>query len=297
MRLVTFEHEGRQHLGLVFNDSVTSLASLALAHGADASLFSDMIRFLSSGERSLETAQRLQDRAVRDWDQWVPLSRVKLLSPVPKPGKIVAVGLNYRDHAEEAKLAIPAEPLFFAKFTSSITGPFAEIILPAPDINTDFEGELAVVIGTRARRVASGEALRHVAGYAIMNDVSARKWQFADKQWTRAKSCDTYSPCGPWLTTRDEVPDPQQLRITTRVNGNVMQDSNTNRMIFSVARLIEHITEAITLEPGDIIATGTPAGVGVFCNPQVFLKAGDTVEVEIEKLGSIKNPVRNEVRA
>jgi len=155
----------------------------------------------------------------------------------------------------------------------------------------DYEAELAVVIGARAKRVKADHAFDVVAGYMVLNDVSARKWQFGDKQWTRGKSCDTFCPAGPWLTTRDEISDPHQLRISAKVNDQTVQDSNTNNLIFGVPELIQHITESITLEPGDIIATGTPVGVGVFRNPPLFLKEGDVVEIAVEKLGSIRNKV------
>lgn len=294
MRLVTFEHEGRQHFGIVSAEAVTSLTALALAHGADASHFTGMNRFLAAGERAMDDARRLEESARRDWNDWIPISRVRPLCPVPQPSKIVAIGLNYRDHAREAKLAIPTEPLLFAKFPSSIHGPYAQVIIPKSNPDIDYEGELAVIIGSRAKHVKASDAYEFVAGYMVLNDVSARKWQFADKQWTRGKSCDTFCPAGPWLTTRDEVPDPHVLHIATRVNGRTMQDSNTNNLIFGVPQLIEHITESITLEPGDIIATGTAFGVGVFQDPPLFMKAGDVVEVEVERLGTIRNEFRNE---
>ena len=294
MRLVTFEFDGRQHLGIANDEAVTSLSALAHAQHADSFLFTGMQQFLSAGGRALDAARPLAERATRDWDQWIPFSKVHLSCPVPRPSKIVAIGLNYRDHAAEAKLTLPTEPLLFAKFPSSITGPFDPIVLPRANPDVDYEAELAVVIGTRASRVKADRAFDVVSGYMVLNDVSARKWQFGDKQWTRGKSCDTFSPAGPWLTTRDEISDPHQLRISARINGETVQDSNTNNLIFGVPELIQHITESITLEPGDIIATGTPVGVGVFRNPPLFLKDGDIVEVSVEKLGSIRNKVTME---
>jgi 2-keto-4-pentenoate hydratase/2-oxohepta-3-ene-1,7-dioic acid hydratase in catechol pathway len=291
MRLVTFELDGRQHLGIASAEAVTSLSALAHAQHADSFLFTSMQQFLSAGDRALGAARQLAERANRDWDQWIPFSKVHLSCPVPRPSKIVAIGLNYRDHAEEAKLTLPSEPLLFAKFPSSITGPFDPIVLPSANPDVDYEAELAVVIGARAKRVKSDHAFDVVAGYMVLNDVSARKWQFGDKQWTRGKSCDTFCPAGPWLTTRDEISDPHQLRISAKVNDQTVQDSNTNNLIFGVPELIQHITESITLEPGDIIATGTPVGVGVFRNPPLFLKEGDVVEIAVEKLGSIRNKV------
>jgi 2-keto-4-pentenoate hydratase/2-oxohepta-3-ene-1,7-dioic acid hydratase in catechol pathway len=215
-----------------------------------------------------------------------------LRAPVPRPGKIIAVGLNYRDHSIEAGAKeVPKTPIIFAKFPTSISGPGDSIVLPHGDSQVDYEAELAVVIGKKTKAISAAEALQNVAGYMPLNDVSARTWQFADKQWVRGKSCDTFCPTGPYLTTRDEISDPQSLSISARVNGTTLQDSNTSRMIFRVAELIEFISASITLEPGDIIATGTPEGVGVFRTPPIFLKPGDIVEIEIEKLGLLRNPV------
>jgi 2-keto-4-pentenoate hydratase/2-oxohepta-3-ene-1,7-dioic acid hydratase in catechol pathway len=210
---------------------------------------------------------------------------------VTRPSKIIAVGLNYRDHAIETKQEIPTTPVIFAKFPSSINGPDAPVVLPKDDPQGDYEAELAVVIGRQAKAVSESDALNYVAGYMPLNDVSARRWQFADKQWVRGKSCDTFCPTGPWLTTRDAVPDPHALSIRMRVNGNVVQDSNTSNLIFRIPALIAFISAGITLEPGDIIATGTPDGVGVFRKPPVFLKSGDVMEVEIEGLGTLRNRV------
>ncbi len=217
------------------------------------------------------------------------LKAVELGPPVAKPSKIIAVGLNYRDHAGEANFKVPEYPLIFAKFPNSIAGPRDAIVIPSGEMQVDSEAELAVVIGRRGKAIRAEAAFDYVAGYMALNDVSGRKWQFADKQWTRGKSCDTFCPTGPWLTTRDEIADPHNLRVIGRLNGEVFQDSNTSKMIFRVPELISFISEAITLEPGDIIATGTPSGVGVFRNPPVFMKAGDVAEVEIEGLGVLRN--------
>jgi 2-keto-4-pentenoate hydratase/2-oxohepta-3-ene-1,7-dioic acid hydratase in catechol pathway len=181
--------------------------------------------------------------------------------------------------------------MIFAKFTTSISGPNDPIVIPSDDPHVDYEAEMAVVIGRRGKAIPAGNAFEFVAGYMPLNDVSARAWQFADKQWVRGKSCDTFCPTGPYLTTRDDVPDPHSLFIQARVNGAVLQDSNTSKMIFQVHNLIEFISASITLEPGDIIATGTPEGVGAFRTPPIFLTPGDTVEVEIEGLGVLRNPV------
>ncbi len=212
-------------------------------------------------------------------------------APVPRPGKIVCIGLNYRDHAAEAKLEIPATPLLFSKFPSCVIAPGEPVVIPPTSEKVDYEAELAVVIGRRATRVSADRAYDHVLGYTAFNDVSARDFQFADGQWQRGKSCDTFAPMGQGIVTTDEIPDPHTLRIRMTLNGATMQDSNTSQMIFGVPRLIEFITQSITLEPGDVIATGTAAGVGFARKPPVYLKAGDQMEVHIEKIGGLGNPV------
>ncbi|HXS44070.1 MAG TPA: fumarylacetoacetate hydrolase family protein [Solirubrobacteraceae bacterium] len=211
--------------------------------------------------------------------------------PIERPSKIVCVGLNYRDHAEEQGVALPDAPLLFAKWPNALIGPGEPIVLPAAAREVDYEAELGVVIGTAAKGVDAADALDHVRGYLPLNDVSARDLQFADKQWTRGKSPDTFCPIGPRLVPREEVEDPQALAIRCTVNGETLQDSSTSLMIFSVAEIIAYVSEVITLEPGDLIATGTPAGVGVFRDPKVLLKDGDEVTVEIESLGALTNPV------
>lgn len=221
-------------------------------------------------------------------------SDLALLAPVPRPPRIICIGLNYRDHALETGAAIPESPVVFAKFPMAAAGPGEAIVHPAITEKLDYEAELAVVIGRGGRRIAREAALEHVAGYMNLNDVSARDLQARDGQWIRAKSCDTFAPMGPLLVTRDEVADPQNLRVSCRVNGRVLQDSNTREMIFPVDRLISFLSEFTTLEPGDVIATGTPPGVGVARKPPAFLKPGDVVEVEVEGLGVLRNPVTAE---
>ena len=192
---------------------------------------------------------------------------VELLAPVPRPGKILCIGLNYKDHAAESNLALPDRPLVFSKFPSCATAPGATIRIPRGSSNLDYEAELGVVIGRRASRVSAAEAHEHVLGYVNFNDVSARDFQFKDGQWQRGKSCDTFAPFGEYVATADEVPDPHRLRIRLRLNGQTMQDSNTDQLIFGVPQLVESLSEFVTLEPGDVIATGTPPGVGVARKP------------------------------
>ena len=213
---------------------------------------------------------------------------------IPRPGKIVCVGLNYRDHAAEAGMDLPSAPLLFAKWPNTLVGHGDPVVLPPESKQVDYEAELGVVIGTTAKRVAERDALEHVAGYICVNDVSARDLQFADGQWTRGKSPDTFCPVGPRLVAREEIDDPQALAIRCIVNGQALQDSSTAQMIFSVAEIIAYASQVITLEPGDLIATGTPAGVGVFRDPKVMLQDGDEVSVEIEDLGTLTNPVTKE---
>jgi 2-keto-4-pentenoate hydratase/2-oxohepta-3-ene-1,7-dioic acid hydratase in catechol pathway len=291
MRLVRYEgNDGAIRLGALTNNGVIHLENAAASMGFATEAFRDTSSFLSAGDAAIQQAQKVVQEAAES--AFTALSSVKLRAPVPRPGKIIAVGLNYRDHSIEAGAKeLPKTPIIFAKFPTSISGPGDSIVLPHGDPQVDYEAELAVVIGKKTKAISAAEALQNVAGYMPLNDVSARTWQFADKQWVRGKSCDTFCPTGPYLTTRDEISDPQSLSISARVNGTTLQDSNTSRMIFRVAELIEFISASITLEPGDIIATGTPEGVGVFRTPPIFLKPGDIVEIEIEKLGLLRNPV------
>jgi 2-keto-4-pentenoate hydratase/2-oxohepta-3-ene-1,7-dioic acid hydratase in catechol pathway len=213
---------------------------------------------------------------------------------IERPGKIVCVGLNYRDHAAEGGQDLPKAPLLFAKWPNTLVGHGDPVVIPPEVTQVDYEAELGVVIGTRAKRVSEGQALDHVAGYICVNDVSARDLQFADGQWTRGKSPDTFCPVGPELVPAERIPDPQALAIRCIVNGEALQDSSTAQMIFSVAEIIAYTSQVITLEPGDLIATGTPAGVGVFRDPKVLLGEGDVVSVEIEGLGTLTNPFTKE---
>jgi 2-keto-4-pentenoate hydratase/2-oxohepta-3-ene-1,7-dioic acid hydratase in catechol pathway len=212
--------------------------------------------------------------------------------PIERPQKIVCIGLNYRDHAEEQGTELPAAPLLFAKWPNTLIGPGEPIVIPPITKQVDYEAELGVLIGERVRGASAENALEAVAGYVCLNDVSARDLQFSDGQWVRGKSLDTFCPVGPELVAAADVPDPQALAIRAVVNGEVLQDSHTSNMIFSVAEILAHVCRAITLEPGDLIATGTPAGVGAFRDPPVWLEPGDEVTIEIDQLGALTNPVR-----
>ena len=218
-------------------------------------------------------------------------SDVILLSPITHPQKLIGVGLNYKDHVEETKAQVPKQPLLFGMYSNAIIGPEEAIVIPPMSKQVDYEAELGVVIGRRARQVSTDAALDYIAGYTIVNDVSARDLQFSDGQWLRAKSFDSFAPMGPYLVTRTSLGDGDGLNIELRLNGKTMQKSNTRNMIFKVVELISFISKVMTLEIGDVIATGTPGGVGFVRNPQVFMKAGDIVEIELEGIGVLRNRV------
>lgn len=260
----------------------------------------DLLEWLDLGGDLSATARLIHDTVEREATRFeqlrtagaiVAAQAVRLLAPVPRPGKVIAIGLNYRDHAAESNMPIPERPVVFSKFTTAVTGPECPVLLPPASQQVDYEAELAVVIGRRAKQVVRDDAYDHVLGYTNFNDVSARDFQFSDGQWQRGKSCDTFAPMGPYIATVDEIPDPHKLPIRLRLNGQTMQDSNTDQLIFGVPELIEFLSETITLEPGDVIATGTPPGVGFARKPPVFLKRGDVMEVEIERLGTLTNVV------
>ncbi len=245
---------------------------------------------LEKGEAGRQgVAEAMQARTARR----VEAGAVRFLPPVPDPRKIICLGLNYRDHAAESGAAIPKDPVLFSKYATALIGNEEAIILPPVSHEVDYEAELVVVIGKRGRNIPGGEAMGYVAGYTIGHDVSARDWQLKKdgKQWMVGKTFDTFAPTGPTLVTADEIPDPHQLGIRLRLNGKVMQDSNTNQMIFSVGQTLAYLSQVFTLEPGDLVFTGTPPGVGFVRTPPVFLKHGDVVEVEIDRLGVLRNPV------
>jgi 2-keto-4-pentenoate hydratase/2-oxohepta-3-ene-1,7-dioic acid hydratase in catechol pathway len=246
--------------------------------------------------KSAETHQSLAhdatlfaDAVAKGW--LTKRSEAYWLAPVPRPGKLICIGLNYRDHAAESNMPIPERPVVFSKFATAVIAPGEPVILPSTSSQVDYEAELAVVIGRRAKNVSASRAIEYVLGYTAFNDVSARDFQFADGQWQRGKSCDTFAPMGPKIVTADVVPDPHRLSIKLTLNGRTMQDSNTDQLIFGVPELIEFLSQTITLEPGDVIATGTPPGVGFARKPPVFLQPGDMMEVDIEGVGKLNTPV------
>ncbi len=218
-------------------------------------------------------------------------AEITICAPVPRPGKIICIGLNYRNHARESGMAIPTSPIVFSKFSSCAIGANEAISLPEKSEQVDYEAELAFIVGRRAKNVSAAAAMNYVFGYTNFNDVSARDFQFADGQWTRGKSCDTFAPMGEFVATKDEINDPHNLQIQFRLNGETLQNSNTGELIFKIPELIEFLSASITLEPGDVVATGTPPGVGFARKPPIFLKNGDIAEVEIEGLGILKNTI------
>ena len=292
MKLVTFEHNGDIRVGVLGNGEVIDLrAAWSRREGAPDSLAA----LLGAGRAALAHAKVAAGAAAPGARR--SLQAVRMLPPIPRPPKLVCVGLNYRDHAEETKQPIPKVPIFFTKAPTSVIGPGAPIVIPLDTEQVDYEAEFAVVIGARCRRVTPDQARESIAGYTILNDVSARDWQFRTSQWFIGKTFDTFGPMGPAVVTADEVGDPHVLDISLRLNGEEMQRSNTRNLIFGVPDLIVELSRAMTLEPGDVIATGTPAGVGFARKPPVFLKPGDQVEISIARIGSLSNPVVAEGRA
>lgn len=285
MRLLTFLDEGQPRVGALRGEHVVDLTA--------AAAIGDMESLIAAGTDAWTRLAR--DLAARNWSAFArPLADLKLGPPV-RPSKIVAIGQNYFDHVREQNAAMPERPIIFAKFPTAVIGPGDEIRWdPSLSDKIDWEAELAVVIGRTARRVAARDAYDYVFGYTVANDVTARDLQKGDGQWVRGKSLDTFCPLGPWIVTRDEAPEPHGLPIRTRVNGRVMQDSRTDQLIFRIPELIEFITRAFTLLPGDIILTGTPPGVGHFRKPPRYLRNGDVVTVEIEGIGVMSNPCRTE---
>ncbi len=303
MRYCSFSREGRVRFGFelepgILVDLPQALEALlrdgAVAASAESfCLLPDLKHWLAAGTAALETAEGVQrillERDPADRPGTFPQKRCRLLAPL-RPGKIIGVGLNYRKHAEEQGAPLPERPVLFAKFPSAVIGTDEPIKIPPSSQKVDPEAELCAVILTGGRKLSREQAADSCA-FTLGNDVTARDMQHSDRQWVRGKSCDTFAPLGPYVVTRDEIGDPHDLRIELRVNGELRQSASTSDLIFNSYALIEFISETITLEPGDVVFTGTPSGVGVFRDPPVFLQPGDLVEVSIEKLGVLSNPV------
>jgi acylpyruvate hydrolase len=302
MRFVTYAPEGgAARPGLVLGHEVIDVQACAERASTEGDRLPSHSLKALLGVADLDDLRRLEDAAATLMPNLgVPVDDVRLLAPVPDADKVLCIGLNYKDHVDEARDVVPAleappDPIVFSKFNSALIGHGEAIRIPAaaPDM-IDWEGELAVVIGRHCSRTSASDALDYVAGYTVLNDVSARDVQLGSPQWLMGKSFDTSGPCGPWIVTRDEIPNPQDLRLTTTVNGELMQQTTTALMIHPIARLIEYISSLITLSPGDVIATGTPGGIGYARDPKVFLAPGDTVKIEVEGVGELVNAVIGE---
>lgn len=278
MKLATVLHNHKPRVGAIFADRfyTTSAAS--------------MIELLGAGTEALH---QLQEKIDADQNS-IALPEVKLLAPIPRPGKYFGVGLNYLDHIEETGRERPEYPTFFNKQSTCVIGPGQAIHRPRVSEKLDYEGELGIVIGRRCRHVTSEQARQVIVGYTVCNDVSVRDWQIRSHTWTLGKSFDTHGPIGPWIVTADEIGDPHNLSIKTWVNAEQRQSHNTSQLIFDCYYLVAYLSTVMTLEPGDIIATGTGSGVGVKMKPRGYMKPGDTVRVEIEKIGVLENPVIEE---
>ena len=282
MKLLRFESHGRPQLGCLQGDAIAPLDGLS-------DRFPTMLSIIAAGPSALGEI----GREVANGGATIALDKVRLLAPVERPGKYLAIGMNYRKHAEEAArlgVATPSQQLWFNKQTTCVSGPYDDID-PGVTEQLDYEVELGVVIGLPAKRVSEADAPKHVFGYVVANDVSARDWQRHSPTFTMGKSFDTHGPIGPWIVTADEIPDPHVLGLRCYVNGELRQDSDTSQLIHDLWRQIAYLSTAFTLEPGDLIATGTPEGVGAARQPPVFLKPGDVVRCEVDHVGAIENRV------
>jgi acylpyruvate hydrolase len=307
MKLVTYEYRGERRAGVVEGDWVVDVARAhARRHGsgpaeqrtAAALVPSDARGIIEGGAATRAAIDEALAEFGGDTEAWstsgraVPLADVRLWAPVPDPQKIICLGRNYKAHAEEAGGEVPPAPELFVKFANTLVGHDWPIELPPISDEVDYEAELAVVIGDRCKDVQAADALSHVYGYSIMHDVSARDYQLRTSQWLAGKSMDTFGPFGPWIVTADEIPNPQTLQMRLTIGGEVLQDANTASMVFSVAEAIAFISSVMTLEPGDVISTGTPEGVGMARTPQRYLRNGDVVDITIDRIGTLSNPVK-----
>ncbi len=278
MKLITFIYQGKTNIGALIHGGIVA---------ADDNLPSNMIDFLSAGQPALD---RLRD-LIAAGPNLIPFKDVKCLAPVPRPGKFLGVGLNYADHISETGREKPEYPTFFTKQSTCVIADGEAIHIPLVSDKVDYEGELGFVIGKRCKHVPVENAHEVIAGFTICNDVTVRDWQQRTPTWTLGKSFDTHGPMGPWLVTADEIADPHNLILKTWVDDELRQNANTGEMIFNCYEMVAYLTQAMTLEPGDVISTGTPAGVGVKMKPRGYLKPGQTVRIEIEAIGRLSNPV------
>jgi acylpyruvate hydrolase len=318
MKLVTFGTGSEDRVGVLKGDFVVDLGlatdslrsgapglgprpelrqavNLVLADDASPRHMMDLLERGEAWRRALgeilESATASQEPSGFPQGVFTPLEQVRLRAPLRRPGKIVCVGLNYESHRAEQGIKSPARPVFFLKSSNTICGPGDPIMLPPNSAQVDYEAEFAVVIGKRGKGIPGEKVFDHIAGYTILNDVTARDLQIGDGQWFRGKSCDTFGPTGPCIVTADEIPDPHRLRISLTLNGQTMQDSNTCDLIFKIPFLVSYLSQSLTWEAGDLLSTGTPGGVGHHRKPPVYLKPGDTVSVTVESIGTLTNPV------
>src|SRR6476660_7866061 len=283
MKFVTFKRNGAAEPGVLMNNEVVGLKGAG---------FKTVLDVIAGGE---DARARLEDWVLKpDAAEVASLASVQLLAPIPRPPKIICVGLNYRDHAIESNMEIPKVPTIFSKYSTSVIGPHDKIELPRNSTKPDYEAEMAVIIGKGGRHIPGAKWQEHVFGYTNLNDVSARDFQMATTQWMMGKTFDTFAPMGPAIVSADEIADPHNLDISLTINGETLQHSNTKHLIFRIPDLIEYLSSVFTLEPGDVISTGTPSGVGFARKPPRFLVAGDDVVVRVEGLGELRNPVAAE---
>lgn len=309
MKIISFSYKNENHLGCLVDEHTvvdlprvflefvnsgknTKMTSVKTLPDEMLEFVQEWDKFFSAAKAALEWFTTYQDASLMK-KVCLPLSDVKLRAPITNPSKVICVGLNYRDHCREHHFAIPERPLLFAKFPTSIVGPFDDVCWSkSSSQKVDYEAELAIVIGKKCKDVTPDQATEYIAGFTVLNDISARDVQFSDVQWVRGKSFDTFCPFGPYLVTTDEIADPQNLAIRCELNGKVVQNSNTLEMVFSCNEIISFISKYSTLLPGDLIATGTPDGVGSARDPEIYLHDGDNMMVEIEGIGRIQNTMR-----
>jgi 2-keto-4-pentenoate hydratase/2-oxohepta-3-ene-1,7-dioic acid hydratase in catechol pathway len=294
LRIARYRHKNRESYGAINTKTVISLPELAKR--LQEKLPRKLEGIIKQGESALKTAEKLLEEAgptdIKDLS--APLNAVSILAPIVSPPKIICLGLNYVDHAAETNSPVPDDPVIFMKPRTAIIGPNNEIIKPKYVKELDYEGELAIVIGKTAKNIALSEAEKHIFGYTVFNDVSARDFQFKDGQWTRGKSFDTFAPTGPCITTQNQLKNTDDLAIHTWVNNELRQNGTTRNMVFNVNQIVHHLSRVMTLEPSDIIATGTPGGVGHAMKPKSYLGNGDMVRIEIEGIGTLENKVKEQ---
>jgi 2-keto-4-pentenoate hydratase/2-oxohepta-3-ene-1,7-dioic acid hydratase in catechol pathway len=299
MRLVTFQKKKEKRIGVLIDNEILDL-SLACKEYKVPALPENMREFLELGNSGMSRIKKILREIKSDLKKskkpksLTPVKSVHLCPPVDNPEKIICIGQNYIDHCREQNVEPPTRPIIFTKFNTALNGPYDPVKIPTVSDKIDYEAELAFVIGKQGKHISKEKAMDYVAGYMVLNDITARDIQKSEGQWIRGKTSDTFAPCGPALVTKDEIKNPHDLKISLKLNGTIMQDSNTCNLIFNISYLIWFISQNITLKPGDIVSTGTPPGVGFARKPPVFLKAGDVIETTVESIGTLVNYLQNE---